>query len=289
VRLEGLLRDALLYTTWALTNDHFTSIRPFVYQQDVHEASAIKALEQASLAGASTDSRNRVTFDDRLTIYPLTRGFQILAEMLSTFEASADEHLRPQNDIPSWSYRQELQAFPFSHIVPFLDLMPESRELIIKQLREVSRRLVSADVNEARNDWSHARRSPVDIDRLRASLEAVREAVLLIQDGGYCRQVYRRVRSESDEASRTTIVVKDAREQEIVFFRPSRFAWLGFPPLTVSQHMMLSARLAEPTEVLRFVSEIASPYSKMWQDYPVRMARSASSLTVRESSAPPAA
>ncbi|MGN9807304.1 hypothetical protein [Micromonospora sp. L32] len=277
VKLEDLLKDALLYTTWALTHDHFASTRPFVYRPGVGEQlgpSEAEALERLRSAGAESGGEEKehdLSFEGKLTLYTVSRGFQILADLLASAEAKAKEYLRPATDLPRWLKQQDLQEFVFLHTIPFLDLLPESRQVIVRQLRNISRVLVSAEVSDARNDWFHARRSPVDIERLRRSLEAVRDAVLLIQDGGYSRQVYRRVRNETDEANRATYVLADATGQEIVFFRPSRFAWIGLPSLHSSQHVMLSARFAEPTEVLRFKYEIESPYTKMWQDYPVRL------------------
>ncbi|MET8909188.1 hypothetical protein [Micromonospora sp. NPDC004551] len=280
VKLEDLLRDSLLYTTWALTNDHIASTRPFLYRPTVDETKALGTLRSFSSA-EEAGAEHQLVLDEKLTIYQLSRGFQILADLLSSFCGESDKYLRPPMDLPSWRSRQSLQDFVFLHTVPFLDLLDESRASIIQQLREISRRLVGAEVNEARNEWFHARRSPLDINRLRLSLEAVRDAVSWIEDGGYSRHTYRRVRIETDEANRRTFVLADSRGQEVVFFRPSRFTWMSLPALEVPQHVMLSARFADPTETLRFVSEVDSPYSEMWRDFPVRMAKSASLLTTR--------
>ncbi|MFX0591260.1 hypothetical protein [Melissospora conviva] len=277
VKLEDLLRDSLLYTTWALTHDHFANTRPFVYRSGVgeklgpSESEALNRLRSAEAESGGDGGEHSVSFDGKLTLYTASRGFQVLADLLSSFDARAEQYIRPTTDLPRWLGQQDLQEFVFAHTIPFLDLLPESREAIVRQLRNVGRILVSAEVSDARNDWFHARRSPVDIERLRRSLEAVRDAVLLIQDGGYSRQVYRRVRNETDEANRATYVLADATGQEIVFFRPSRYAWNNLPSLYASQHVMLSARFAEPTEVLRFKFEVESPYTDMWQDYPVRL------------------
>jgi hypothetical protein len=50
VRLEALLKDAILFTTWALTNDHFASNRSFVYRPSVDEGFSLDVLRQAANA-----------------------------------------------------------------------------------------------------------------------------------------------------------------------------------------------------------------------------------------------
>ncbi|GHJ10591.1 hypothetical protein TPA0907_49580 [Micromonospora humidisoli] len=292
VKLEDLLKDSLLYTTWALTHDHFASTRPFVYRSGIGERlgpsenEALNRLRSADVESGRGGGEHAVSFEGKLTLYTVSRGFQVLADLLSSYSTRAEEYLRPDTDLPRWVGQQDLQEFIFTHKVPFLDLLPESRDAIIRQLRDISRILVSAEVSDARNDWFHARRSPVDIERLRRSLEAVRDAVLLIQDGGYSRQVYRRVRDETDEADRATYVLADATGQEVVFFRPSRYAWNNLPALYSSQHVMLSARFAEPMEVLRFRFEVESPYTELWQDYPVRLPSMATTASVIHANLP---
>jgi hypothetical protein len=60
VKLEDLLQDALLFTTWALIHDHFASNRPFVYRSKVDEEFGLDQLRNAARAqngGSNTLSR----------------------------------------------------------------------------------------------------------------------------------------------------------------------------------------------------------------------------------------
>jgi hypothetical protein len=280
VKLEALLKDAILFTTWALTNDHFASNRSFVYRPSVDAGASIGLLRQAS-ATQSSSEEHAVVFEDDLTLYPLMRAFQVLASHLRGIEEDRESSLRPREDIPNWARGQSIQEFAFRHTVPFLDLLPESRELITNHLSDVSRRLVAAEANEARNEWFHAKKTSMSAERLRVSLEAIRDAVTYIEDAGFARQVYRRVRMETDEAGRTTVALADAGGREVLFHRPTRFAWLDMPTFTGLQHVMIAARFAEPAEVLRFRSEAESPYSEMWRDYPKRLPSASSDINIR--------
>jgi hypothetical protein len=274
VGLESLLRDSLLYTTWALTTDHFASAKPYIYQPSLDERAALQTLDEHASADTDDAGKQRLSFSEKITLYPLTRGFQVLADLLESLESTEEEFVRDGKAVPSWVRLQNIQHFPFIHRVPFLDLLEDSRKQIKSRLREISQRLVGADVSEARNEWLHARKGSLGVDQLRRSLDAVRDAIVLIQDSGFSRQTYRQIRSEFDEAHRETVVLADGRGQEVVLFRPSHLEWLGLPGLRQTQHVMTSARFHEPAEVLRFATETDSPYSRLWAGYPARSARS---------------
>ena len=281
VQLEDALRDSLLYTTWALTNDHFASSPPFVYKPHVHEAQALRILKQQASTDLDEEGKPRLTYDEKLPLYPLARGFQVLSDYLAACETQKEDFLRPHKLLPHWVHVQDIQQFPFRHTMPFLDLLEESRIQIKERLREISRRLVGAEVSDARNEWMHARRSGLGVERLRSSLDAVRDAIVLIQDSGFSRQMFRRIRTEIDEAGRRTVVLADGRGQEVVLFRPSHLQWLSLPRLDRTQHLMICARFNEPTEVLRFVSGNDSPYARLWADYPARSTKAAAALSRR--------
>jgi hypothetical protein len=281
VALEDLLKDALLYSTWCLTFDHYSSPQRFVYRPHLAKEISLRLLKERADLDTDDDGRPRLVIDDKMTLYPLTRGFGLLADALRSFQSRTEDFVRPDNRIPLWLRSQSLERFPFVHTVPFLDLLPDSRADVLESLEEVSRRFVGADVSEARNEWLHPRRKGGQMDRLRGSLDAVRDAVEMLENKGFSRQVYRRTKTERDEAGRSTIVLSDSRGQELVVFRPSGFAWLGLPGLDTPQHVMSAARFAEPSEVLRFRTEEDSEFARLWTGYPTRPRRGTDSAAAR--------
>jgi hypothetical protein len=56
VTLEAILRDSLLYTTWALSTDHYANPRKFVYRPYIDEAAASEILR--SFASRDTSERS---------------------------------------------------------------------------------------------------------------------------------------------------------------------------------------------------------------------------------------
>lgn len=264
--LESILDDSLSYLTWALTNDHYVSPKPFIYHPDGDRKAAFGLLSE----NGRRQRPERLVFNDRPTLYPLMRGFGLLAQVLTDFEGRSDELARPKEQLPPWVGVQSLQRFPFMHTVPFLDLLQESRITIITALKEISAALIASDISESRNEWLHGRRTTANVERLRLGLEKVGEAVNRISESGFARDRYSLARSDSDGEGRRTSVLTNGSGRTISFFRPTPFAWLGLPNLTQLWYVVHTARFAEPSEVLRFDVEFDSPYAKMWANYPRR-------------------
>jgi hypothetical protein len=149
-------------------------------------------------------------------------------------------------------------------------LLPYCRDNIKRVLDEITDRLKGADASDIRNEWLHDRSSMASLDRLREALDVIGEAVRTIEENGFSRHLYVRIRDQLDGDGRRTVVFANASGREISFFRPSSFAWLRLPNLSSAQYMMNSARFAEPSETLRFTLEVESPFSAMWDDYPRR-------------------
>jgi hypothetical protein len=281
VALEDLLKDALLFTTWALTVDHYSSDRPFTFRAEIDAPRALEILRTRAEMDVDADGKPRLTIEDRTSLYPLMRCFGLLAKILRAYQNDAGQYVRSDSKIPEWFKLQELQRFPFIHTIPFLDLLPDSQVDILRTLDHITNRLVGAEVSDARNEWLHSRRERVETERLRSSLDAVRDAVETIQDKGLSRQIFRRVRTQRDEAARATAVLSDNRGQELLLLRPSGLAWLGLPPLDSPQHVMTSAQFAEPSEVLRFITQEESAFARMWSDFPRRPRKSTTPTSSR--------
>ena len=265
--LESVLDDSLSYITWALTNDHYVSSKPFIYRPDLDRKASFELLSEV---GRKQQRPERLVFGDRTTLYPLMRGFALLASILTDFEGRRDEMTRPEEQLPPWVGAQSLQRFPFMHTIPFLDLLEESRASIVEALKEISAALVASEISESRNEWLHGRRTTANVERLRLGLEKVGDAINRITESGFARDRYYWARNDVDGDDRRTAVLANGSGRKITLFRPTPFAWLGLPSLPNSWYVVHTARFAEPSEVLRFGVEFDSPYAKMWTNYPRR-------------------
>ncbi len=264
--LESVLDDSLAYVTWALTNDHYASAKPFVYQPESDRRDAFKRLTEHGKKRQPIS----LVFSDRNTLFPLMHGFELLSDMLRSYQSGHEALKRPREQFPPWTEVQDLQQFPFDHAIPFLDLILECRTFITRFLRDINRALVSSEISDARNEWLHGRKTAADLDRLRLGLDKVAEAVRYIEDSGFSRQRYSWVKDDSDDQGRQTVILANGIGQQVTLFRPSPFAWLRLPSFGASWYVLHSARFAEPSEALRFGVELDSAYARMWSNYPRR-------------------
>ncbi|MEV1283785.1 hypothetical protein [Modestobacter sp. NPDC049651] len=270
VALEGLLDDALHFSAWVLTHDHFASAQPFVFRPSVARRHSTTYLNE--LAKGVADPQPDYS-DERASLYSLCLGFKLLGDRVATVVSEADDHLRPAADRPERFQFTALQSFPFNHVLPFLDLQPEARDRVIHSLREVGRVLMDSRISEIRNQQLHFRRSRADSDRFIQCLRAAREAVHLLEVSGLTRVEFGFEGHEVDQWGRSSVRLRDSRGKEVTFARPSRFRWCGLPDLEGRQYLVTSATFAEPNEMFRFVLQEESLFSSAYDGYPRRPKR----------------
>jgi len=280
--LEWLLTDCLAYTAWALTTDHFVSERPFVYRPSADEKTSLESLNGVQVPNDKT--AEAILFSEDNTLYPLVRGFGILATSLRIYMEREAQFPRGPDTHPSFADKTKLKRFPFAHSIPFLDLQPEAQKGIIDALEDVGRRMLRHDVPSVRNNLSHFRRTTVDMSQVLNALEEVKSAVSALESAGFVRIPYRRVSTTVDEWGRRTVTLAASGGPEVAFTRPSAFDWLGLPGLSEEQYLMHAAVFAAPNEVLRFKLAYDSPYEDLWTGYPSR--RESSSKDVANQSEP---
>lgn len=274
--LERLLDDSLVYVTWALTTDHYGAQRPFVFQP---ASATVSAWQTLNSSDAQSTGQGHVDFSGQNTLYPLTRGFRILADHLELLLGQDEtSHLRRERELPPYLARTNLQTFPFTHTVPFLDLRGDAQQSILTELRFVSKKLLEKDVPRVRNDLLHFRRSKVETAVVLSALDAVGDAVKRLSEMGFLRTQYQRLSTTTDEWGRHTITMVSASNQHVSFSRPSTFDWLPLPSLSTKQYLMHSAIFADPNEMLRFRAISDSVYQELWSNYPKRRQSTGSAI-----------
>lgn len=274
VALEELLFDALTFSTWALSTDHFTQTRRFVFEPDTARPAAVRTLNKFA-AERESDQENLEYFEERNTLYALCRGFALLSDGLTALEGEASSRTRDEAEVPDFVRHTTIQNFPFMHTALYLDLTKSSRAEICGQLRELSRSLVSANVHEVRNSYLHFRRSQAELDQMSQALDACEAVVRALEQSGLARSAFHLASTKTDEWGRTSVTFHGAGGREILFARPSRYEWSGVPGLGGSQYVLPLARFGDPGEVVRFLPAVTSPFSKLWSEYPRRRARNA--------------
>jgi hypothetical protein len=271
IELEGVLDDSLTFTTWALTTDHIAAERPFAYAPRLARDPSLARLNAYESTRASDHERIELT--DSNTLYPLIRGFGILADFLSSALDKHEVYARPASEYPGYSDHTNLKLFPFPHTIPFLDLLPRAQEHLIGTLNSVRLTLETAKVHIVRNDYMHYRSSVLDLTKLNTALEAVEKSVGRLEADGLCRLAYGLVSQSGDAWDRSIFTLRNARNRQIAFARPGAFDWNQMPGLRHLQYVMPAAVFASPNEMLRFTRIFETEYAEYWQDYPKRRPR----------------
>ena len=268
--LEGLLADALAFSVFVLLIDHTRQAYPFSYDDSFDRQRALERLQEAHDASGNTvEEFNFIS--DRLELYSLIRGFEVLAKELDKVQKEGDLHDRPANEIPDFDGKTAVKQFLFKSRVPFLNVTSASQDRLKSGLRSISTGMLSpVEVHQVRNDYSHYRRTSPEIDRMARALDEIGVAVKEIENLGMARLLCFPAAVESDAWGRSKHHFSGPRSVEHLFARPSKFDWMGLPDLRTSQYIIRAAVFAEPNEVLRLTQRFESDFSRMWSNYPSR-------------------
>ncbi|MBR7830257.1 hypothetical protein KDK95_28400 [Actinospica sp. MGRD01-02] len=264
--LEGVLEDSLQYAWWALTNDHVSSRRPFVYAQSYGE----EAWRSLSDYQKKDKNLENLSLNGRRTLYPLVNSFGHFSSFLKDLCVHADEYVRAVDAAPGYVGKTDIQKFPFAHTVPFLDLVSGSQDALIEGSATVSILLRAADVVGMRNNLAHFQKTPVELGALEQALDATRRAIERLEAMGFCRMIYAISERSTDRWGRSTVTLTGADGSAISLAQPSSFKWVGMPNLGVPQYLFKGAIFESPGEMLRFSDDPESSFSKMWDNYPRR-------------------
>lgn len=266
VALEKYLYETVVYVTWALLEDHYSSRQPFVYRRSEAETFA---RERIALA-AQRESYSGFSVDDKLTISSLTNWFGLLARELDAVVSASEKAQRPSEKVPRFARKTAMQEFPFRHTVPFLDLDLSSRADISALLMETTSRIAASRIAETRNSLLHANRNPLQPSVFADALDEMSTALSRLEASGLVPKVYRFARFEAEKWGRgvTILLTKDCDEYRL--HSPSRFEWLNMPNPMSNQLVFRCATFADSGQALRFRQGFDSSYEEYWADYPKR-------------------
>ncbi|GAB3396185.1 hypothetical protein GCM10027568_29820 [Humibacter soli] len=266
--LEGRLEDSLAFATWALLHDHSASPRPFNYTPDLDRPAGLELLDRYVRSEHATAPGEKLRFNGVLTMYPLMRGFGVLAAVLEGVKTKKADYQRPESEFPIYATATELQKFPFAARLPFLDISDHSQIRIISGFRRIEQVLREANIYQVRNDFSHYRRTSPEVAQMAQTLEAVAQAIRLIENLGFGLNLFTPGGETTDRWGRRTVQFLGPRSLEHTVSRPSSLQWAGLPDLTRNQLLVRAAAFEDGNEVLRFERGYSSEFSNMWANYP---------------------
>ncbi len=280
--LEGLLLDALAFSSWALLVDHTGNDMPFSYDDQDDREEGLKLLQAALESGAEENRFSPDYVSQRIELRNLIEGFRTLAKYLEACRHTPELYRRPEHEFPSFDGKTDLKRFLLRSTVPFLDLSKPSQDRILAGLRQISSTMIDAAVFDVRNDYSHYRRTPPEITRVEGALEAIRQSVTRIENLGFSRLLFAPAGVTVDKWGQSRHEFSGPRSYEHALTRPTNLDWMGLPRLSRAQYLMKSASFGDPNEVLRFTPRYPSEFSRMWSGFPNRRRKGPGAPTAAE-------
>lgn len=272
VALEGVLDEALAYSTWALTADHLKTERPFSYAPFADRIDAFSGLNEFAHANLSS-GWDSFELGDRNTLEPLIQGFVVLAQRLEDLQQKGEKMLRRRDDYPRFARHTDLKQLSLKHTAAFLDLLPKSQSRIIESLTFVQETLSRASIPSVRNDFGHYRMSSPELTKVGSALDAMDAAIRRLEVDGLIALPYSLIDTAGDQWGRHIYTLRSVKGREVALARPSAHDWLGLPSLRGVQYVMPSAVFAGPNEMLRFRAIRDTQYNSYWSGYPRRRRR----------------
>ncbi|MBK3636024.1 hypothetical protein JHN52_24475 [Streptomyces sp. MBT97] len=261
VKVEGLLQEYLKIATWSLLRDHYAT-SGFVYSPE--EAISFTAQE---LGSEQVDIQ--FSDDGKWTLFPMIRGFDILATRLKALK-SEETTRRPVADYPKILRSPSPYTFLFKHIYPYLDLDATARSRIAAMLSTAAQKLQSGKVDEIRNILQHTNPKFPTQDEVLGAINAAETVLAEAEEAGFLPVVSRLRESQTDSYGRRTVTLGTANGKTLRLVRPSSYYLTGLPVVSEAQYVLRSAIYENSSEVLRLSIREDSEYTKRWSDYPKR-------------------
>ncbi|MBO0898133.1 hypothetical protein [Arthrobacter sunyaminii] len=264
VNLEEFLFDSLTFATWALLADHYADGDPFVFFESKARDFTVEKLNSSVAIKEDT-----LRLSDEPNLSAIVEGYIRLSKLLETLRTSSDSHFRDAGVHPKFTTKTSLQQFPFRHIHPFLDLLPDSQVKLVEALGKVGSELNDSGIMTARNGLLHAKLRIPTVSEVEEALRKARAALDRLESIGCVRGTFSitSVQVNAWGGATTTLVSKG---RSISFSTPSAYEWTKLPSLSRPTYLMQGAVFAPPNEMLRFLEGFDSDYHDYWSDYPHR-------------------
>lgn len=268
VSLEEILDYALSFITWAFLSDHYISDK-FTFNLEDARAFTADIINEYRYEISDTEFLN-IDKDGRNTLYPLIKGFSVLAKICEDHIKSKEIYIRSETEFPSYYKKTDLYDFPFRHKVLLLDLEKTDVKRVIELLKSISDTLETKNISNVRNRIKHNR--PIhefpSISELEETCKAISDAVLKMEMEGILPTVYIRSGKENDEFGRGFVKYKNYKGVSILLSNSSQFIRSGMPLYKKVQLILPNVHINNSVDKLRFNYLEKTKYSNYWSDYP---------------------
>jgi hypothetical protein len=258
--LETALQVGLIFTTWALTTDHFVATAPFVY--DSRLTPKVFDFIDQHLPVAPDFELQR---DGKNTLAPLGSGYARLAAALSGLEVAS--FTRPKSDWPA-ECRAHFRPFAFKSTIPFLNLTQSAREQICADLASVSSFVQDPLVLRVRNSGIHGNSEFPTVGEIESVVRRFGDFRMSLWQSGFYPRSYGLQQVAFDSMGRQSMSYRSG-EDTVTLRTPT---WTVCPKLPLGSDQLVVMPKAEigGCGPLRFEIEPLPGRRSYWDGWPVR-------------------
>jgi hypothetical protein len=275
INLEDVLKRSLSFSVWLCLSDHYGHTH-FRFNPRKLQGIIYRTLSAGQLHSTSAEL---VEFDPagHDTLYPLIRGFKILADVCDNYIRNPDRHLRPVDKQPKFASHDGLHLFPFKHTALVNDISQSEQRRLLSLLTEVTSSFEGAQVTNLRNRLQHDR-PPEDLPTKEESvrvISTVENVVDKLEQSGMLPLTYNIVAQNRDRWDREQTTLSNYKSNQVVVSTRSELEVSGLPELAQNTIIVPWVRIAGTAEMLRFEFEGDSDYARLWDGFPLRRPNSA--------------
>jgi hypothetical protein len=262
IDLEDVLKRSLSFSVWLLLSDHYGETR-FKFNPK-----STQGIIYRTFSTGQTTSADLVEFDPagHDTLYPLIRGFKLLADTCEGYILDDDMHLRPADKQPGFARKSELDLFPFKHTALVNDISRPQQRRLLSLLTEVTSSFEAAQVANLRNRLEHDRPTEELPTKEESSLviSTVEDVVEKLEQSGLLPLTYNIISRQTDRWQRPQTTLVNYRGNHVVVSARSELGASKLCKLEDHTIIVPWVRIAGTPEILRFSLEEDSDYVGIW-------------------------
>ncbi len=254
--LERCLRQALIFSTWALSVDHERSRDGFVYDPEMG-SEVLDFIER----NTSTQDSFRLQTAGRNSFAPLAAGFSRLAHALQSTRGTIDTDAEDAEDA-------EVRPRVFPGGPAFASVTESSQVRMLGTLREMSELLGDSLVSRVRNATIHDDNPFPRATEFREAIDRIASWIGLAQTSGLYPMTSTLVSRQHDGMWREELRYANSSTEQRLFI--PQWHDSGRMPSEGDQLVFVSCASLGPVGPLRF-KVTSKSNDDMWRDYPRRM------------------
>ncbi|MCP3026588.1 hypothetical protein [Halobacillus sp. A5] len=270
VSLEEILDYSLSFITWSLLADHYLDTK-FEFNLEDARKFMVRNINDFQYYISDTDYLV-LDSEGKNTLYPLIKGFVVVAEICEDYLNKRSSFKRPISEFPSYHNKTNIFKFPFDYKIFLLNLNESDVRRLIENLKEITSILENANVSNVRNRIKHNR--PIHefpkIDELEKTSRVIEELVNKMEVNGIIPQLYIYSGTEVDQFGRGVTNYRNYNNVLLQLSNNSQFIRCGLPDYMNPQLTIPNVNINNSIEKPRFLYQDKTLYSNYWEDYPKR-------------------